>query len=111
MVFSTSVHAERQGPSMITRWPDLRSWEKKVKYGSTTPPELEMIRTSADAGPTRLSDKATYKIDLFIDNFRSLYSEVRASMRLRRSSFSTYRIRALLVRDFILPLSQQLSLT
>jgi hypothetical protein len=58
MVFSTSVHAERQGPSMITLWPDLRSWEKKVKYGPTTPPELEMIRTSAEAELMRLSDKA-----------------------------------------------------
>jgi hypothetical protein len=100
MVFSTSVHAERQGPSMITRWPDLRSWEKKVKYGSTTPPELEMIRTSAEAGPMRLSDKATQKIELFIDSFRSLYSEVRASMRLldalKDPHSPPYRIRPLL---------------
>src|SRR4026207_1468074 len=59
MVFSTRVHAERQGPSMITRWPDFRSWDKKVIYGPTTPPELEMMRTSAEIGPIRASDKAT----------------------------------------------------
>jgi len=44
---------------MITRWPDFQSWEKKVIYVPTTPPELEMMRTSAEAGPIRTSDKAT----------------------------------------------------
>jgi hypothetical protein len=78
---------------MTTRWPDFRSWEKKVRYGPTTPPELEMIRTSPRAGPTRLSDKAIEKIKLFMDGFRSRYSEAGPlcvfSMRFRRSSFSS----------------------
>jgi hypothetical protein len=32
---------------------------EEVKYGPTAPPELEMIRTSAEAELMRLSDKAT----------------------------------------------------
>jgi hypothetical protein len=57
IVLSTRVQAEKHGPSIATRCPDCFSCEKNCKYPPTLPPELERIRTSADADPKAISDK------------------------------------------------------
>src|SRR5262245_13036726 len=54
---STSVQAEKQGPSMTTRSPDCRRVAKSFRYSVTSPPELAMIRTSPAAGAKAMRDK------------------------------------------------------
>src|SRR4051812_45472841 len=49
-VDSTSVQADRHGPSMTTRSPDARTRANKSRNGATSPPGLARMRTSADAG-------------------------------------------------------------
>jgi hypothetical protein len=49
IVLSTSVQAEMQGPSMITRWPDWRIVANKRRNEPTSPPGLDTMRKSARA--------------------------------------------------------------
>src|SRR5262245_4980864 len=51
-VLSTSVQAERQGPSMTTRWPDWRTIANSCRYEPTSPPGLDTMRRSARAATT-----------------------------------------------------------
>jgi hypothetical protein len=74
IALSTRVQAERQGPSMTTRSPDLRSCKKKFKYDSTVPPALDRIRTSAKAGPRATIDKAAKSIKRRIETSRAATS-------------------------------------
>src|SRR5262245_52624627 len=50
IVLSTSVQADRQGPSMITRSPDCRTRAKTSRKLLTSPPGLDRIRKSARTG-------------------------------------------------------------
>jgi hypothetical protein len=60
ILLSTSVQAEKQGPSTITRWPDCRNTENSLIYDPTSPQGLASIRTSARAGvATTRSQRAT----------------------------------------------------
>jgi hypothetical protein len=49
IVLSTSVQAEMQGPSMITRWPDWRTVANMRRNEPTSPPGLDTMRKSARA--------------------------------------------------------------
>src|SRR5579864_7241562 len=49
-MLSTSVQAERQGPSMTTRSPESRTRSNRSRKGPTCPPGLARMRTSAWAG-------------------------------------------------------------
>src|SRR5579863_1997653 len=49
-MLSTSVQAERQGPSMTTRSPESRTRSNRSRNGPTCPPGLARMRTSASAG-------------------------------------------------------------
>src|SRR5262245_10417530 len=49
-MLSTSVQADRQGPSIITRWPDWRTAANSRRYDPTSPPALDTMRKSAHAG-------------------------------------------------------------
>src|SRR5690349_5828753 len=49
-MLSTSVQAERQGPSITTRSPVARTLSNRSRNGPTCPPGLEMMRISATAG-------------------------------------------------------------
>src|SRR3954454_25007370 len=52
-VESTSVHADRQGPSITTRSPEARTCANRSRNGPTSPPGLARMRTSAEAGEAR----------------------------------------------------------
>ena len=52
---------------MITRSPDFRSCEKKLRYGPAFPPGLDRIRTSAKAAPMAISDIETENTKRIID--------------------------------------------
>src|SRR5262249_28108783 len=49
IVLSTSVQADRQGPSMITRSPDWRTAANSRRYEPASPPALDTMRNSARA--------------------------------------------------------------
>src|SRR3954451_7469084 len=49
-MLTTSVHAERQGPSITTRSPDWRTRSNSSRNGPTAPPGLARMRISARAG-------------------------------------------------------------
>jgi hypothetical protein len=56
---STSVQAERQGPSMTTRSPDCLTLAKKLRYSLTDPPPLDRMRTSESAGAVHAKKRAS----------------------------------------------------
>src|SRR5581483_11706522 len=58
-MLSTSVQADRQGPSMTTRSPELRTFSKRSMNGPTCPPGLARIRTSARASMVAKNHNAT----------------------------------------------------
>jgi hypothetical protein len=47
------VQADRQGPSMITFWPELRSVSNLSRYAPIWPPGSPAIRTVAEAGKVK----------------------------------------------------------
>src|SRR5712692_8712982 len=49
-MLSTSVQADRHGPSITTRSPEARTRSNRSRNGATSPPGLARIRTSACAG-------------------------------------------------------------
>src|SRR3954464_15151810 len=49
-VETTSVQADRHGPSITTRSPDARTCANRSRNGPTSPPGLARMRSSADAG-------------------------------------------------------------
>src|SRR5689334_3820783 len=49
-MLSTSVQAERQGPSITTRSPVARTFSNRSRNGPTCPPGLARMRTSARVG-------------------------------------------------------------
>ena len=55
MVLSTSVQAERHGPSMTTRSPVARTSSNRSRNSPICPPGLPLMRTSAAADPTAAS--------------------------------------------------------
>src|ERR1700744_591992 len=63
-MLSTNVQAERQGPSMTTRSPELRTRSNRSRNGPTWPPGLPRMRTSAWTGDavSALSTTATNEI-------------------------------------------------
>src|SRR5271165_2155085 len=58
-MLSTRVHAEKQGPSITTRWPDWRTDSKKSTNEPAMPPGLPSIRRSANAGVKETRTKRT----------------------------------------------------
>src|SRR5215469_11288503 len=48
-MLSTSVQADRHGPSITTRSPDSRTFSNRSRNGPTSPPGLSRMRTSARA--------------------------------------------------------------
>jgi hypothetical protein len=54
IVLSTSVQAEMQGPSIITRWPDWRTVANMRRNEPTSPPGLDMMRKSARAASAEM---------------------------------------------------------
>src|SRR5262249_9284380 len=50
IVLNSSVQAERHGPSMTTRSPLARTAANSRRYSLTSPPGLDRIRTSPNAG-------------------------------------------------------------
>src|SRR6266540_2890645 len=51
-MLSTKVHADRHGPSMITRSPAWRTSANSTRYLPICPPLLAWITTAAGAGAT-----------------------------------------------------------
>ena len=56
---STSVQADRQGPSITTRSPDARTLSNRSMNGPTCPPGLPRMRTSARASSVAKAHSAT----------------------------------------------------
>jgi hypothetical protein len=54
IVLSTSVQAEMQGPSIITRWPDWRTVANMRRNEPTSPPGLDTMRKSARAASAEM---------------------------------------------------------
>src|SRR5215475_13111668 len=62
IMLSTSVQADRQGPSMTTRSPDARTSSNRSRNGPTWPPGLDRMRTSASTGETSAINVANKKM-------------------------------------------------
>src|SRR4051794_35976082 len=60
-MLSTSVQADRQGPSITTRSPLSRTFSNKSRNGPTCPPGDWMMRISAEAGVAASSADASIK--------------------------------------------------
>src|SRR4051794_10683830 len=60
-MLSTSVQADRQGPSITTRSPLSRTFSNKSRNGPTCPPGDWMMRISAKAGVAASSADASIK--------------------------------------------------
>src|ERR1700748_3230534 len=58
-MLSTSVQADRHGPSMTTRSPEFFTFSKRSMNGPTWPPGLARIRTSARASMVAKNHNAT----------------------------------------------------
>src|SRR5215467_3214828 len=58
-MLSTSVQADRQGPSITTRSPELRTCSNRSMNGPTWPPGLARMRTSARASMVAKNHRAT----------------------------------------------------
>src|SRR5215475_12379830 len=58
-MLSTSVQAERHGPSITTRSPELRTFSNRSMNGPTWPPGLARMRTSARASMVAKNHSAT----------------------------------------------------
>src|ERR1700748_242657 len=58
-MLSTSVQADRHGPSMTTRSPEFFTFSKRSMNGPTWPPGLARIRTSARASMVAKNHSAT----------------------------------------------------
>src|SRR5246500_1662576 len=58
-MLSTSVQADRHGPSTTTRSPELRTFSNRSMNGPTWPPGLARIRTSARASMVAKNHSAT----------------------------------------------------
>src|ERR1700742_2489282 len=58
-MLSTSVQADRHGPSITTRSPELRTFSNRSMNGPTWPPGLARMRTSARASMVAITHSAT----------------------------------------------------
>src|SRR3954447_5541345 len=58
-MLSTSVQADRHGPSITTRSPEARTRSNSWRNGVTGPPGLARMRTSACAGRNARADSIT----------------------------------------------------
>src|SRR3979490_480593 len=58
---STSVQADRHGPSITTRSPDARTRANRSRNGPTSPPGLARMRTSAEAGEANADSRTARK--------------------------------------------------
>src|SRR5262245_19916310 len=63
-VISTSVQADRHGPSITTRSPDSRTRSNSSRNGPTSPPGLDRMRTSARAGTIAVQSASAARASL-----------------------------------------------
>src|ERR1051326_5179221 len=62
IVLSSSVQAERHGPSITTRSPLARTAANSLRYPVTSPPGLDRMRAAAETGPRAASKKMVVRI-------------------------------------------------